>query len=437
MKRIMLYVVFVLSCSSVGAENIEKLRIHGSNTVGASLGPELVRSWLQANQYVIESDTVTAKEERLIIGRHAEKGRLLVEIHAHGSSTAFQDFSAGSTDVGMASRKIKAKEVTGLLTLGQMDSVHSEYVIALDGLSVIVHPSNPINHLSKEVLKKIFSGDISDWSELGLKSGQIHVYARDDNSGTYDTFKSLVLDKNHPLVKSAKRYESNAILSDDVASDPRGIGFVGLAYVRKSKVLAIADEDAKPVLPKPFFVATEDYPLSRRLFLYVPGNDPNPLAKQFAEYAVSKQAQNIADTVGFVSQTIHYMKPVVAEDAPQEYRELTKNALRLSLNLRFHKGEVKLDNKAIRDIERLTEYMRRPENRGKQLMLFGFADKYETVPYASLSLSINRADAVADYALRRGLLAQKTRGYGQYAPVANNSTEQGRMNNRRVEVWLK
>ncbi len=432
---LLLSFILGFSFNSVAYAKAQLLRLHGSNTIGATLAPELVYSWLSSKGYSIVSNKITAKEERKIF---AEKGKnkLFVEIHAHGSSTSFRDFAAGKTDVGMSSRPIKMKEIKKLSALGTLDSKHSEYVIALDGLPIIVHKNNPLVKLSKDTVRKIFSGEISNWAQLGLANAHINVYARDNNSGTYDTFKSLVLGKKSKLVKSAKRFESNANLSDEVSKDPNGIGFVGLAYVRNSKVLAISDTETRALIPETFSVATEDYVLSRRLFLYVPEINPHPLAIEFVKFASSSAADNVVTKVGFVSQEISGYRVKIPNYAPAEYRQFTMGAFRLSLNVRFKSGSIKLDNKAVRDVERLVEYFNLPENKYRKVLLFGFADKHEVIPYSSNSFSVSRADAVADYLAKNNIHPIRVRGYGHQLPVANNITELGRYTNRRVEIWM-
>ncbi len=430
-----LLLLFIANTSS--AANTQRLRLHGSNTIGAALAPGLVKKWLNHKGYNIVSDKFLAKEERLIVASKADQ-RIEVEIHAHGSSTSFRDFAHGKTDVGMSSRPIKQKELKKLSFLGDLKSRDSEYIIALDGLPIIVHPSNPLNTLDKETVTKIFSGQITQWRQLGIKRGRIHLYARDNNSGTYDTFKSLVLSKKAPLAKSAKRFESNAILSDSVAQDPDGIGFTGLAYVRKSKVLAISDAGSKALKPNTYTVATEDYTLARRLFLYIPEKDATPLAQDFANFsATSNIADKIVTKVGFVSQRILPFKMSIDKTAPLEYRKLTEKAQRLSLNIRFRPGSVRLDNKALRDIERISRYLSQLQRKRRKIMLFGFSDSHEVAPYVSLSLSVQRADIVADSLLREHVAPYKVRGYGQQLQVASDKTNKGRYRNRRVEIWLK
>jgi len=432
-----LIIAIFIGCFSVNTHADDNLLcLHGSNTIGAALAPELARGWLHSKGYRITSERMTAEDERLIVAKKVGAADMAIEIYAHGSSTAFRDLAAGRTDIGMASRPIKSEELKKLARLGQLNRPNTEYIIALDGLSVIVNRKNPLKQISKDKLQKIFSGRITDWSQLGLPRGHINVYARDNNSGTYDTFKHLVLSKAAPLLKTARRYESNAKLSDDVSNDTYGIGFVGLAYVRKSHALAIAEAGATALYPTEFNVATEDYTLSRRLYLYVPEVGRHPLASSFAEYAQSGMGQKIAAQVGFVSQeVIAYNKPA-NKKAPKEYQQLVKNAKRLSLNIRFNQGQQHMDNKAMHDVDRLMGFMSKPENKDKRLMLLGFADSNEIMPYFSLSLSIERADSVADKLLTHKLIPDRVRGYGQEMPVSSNQSEQGRVRNRRVEVWV-
>lgn len=428
--------IYLLNVPQSFAETV-KFRLHGSNTVGAKLAPELVQAWLKHKGFKIDQDKETAAEERLITAHNAHGEQVDVEIHAHGSTTAFIDLGNGATDIGMASRPIKPAEVEKLAPLGQLDQHQSEYVLALDGLAIIVHPSSPLHRISKDLLRKIFSGVITNWSSVGLPAAPIHVYARDDKSGTYDTFKSLVLSEDTPLIKTAKRFESNAKLSDSVAQDPHGIGFVGFAYIQHSKALAVSDKGTKPLMPLAFNVGTEDYVLARRLFLYVPTVKPHPIATEFAEYAVSAAAQPVVTAAGFISQQVIAQKVKTDASVPEEYKELTQSAERLSLNIRFRPGVVELDNKAVRDVQRLLALRERPEFRGKHLMLFGFSDANESMPYMSYSLSVSRADAVGDYLLRMGIAPANVRGYGHDLPVSSNDSDYGRYHNRRVEVWVK
>ncbi len=432
--RILLFLGLTLLSIPGWGEELRRLRLHGSNTLGAELAPSLVKRWLQGMGYKDIDERRSAAAELVISARAPGANLLQVEIKAHGSSTGFRSLKAGVTDIAMSSRPIKAHELEQLKQLGEMDGPKSEYVVGLDGIAVVVHRDNPLRQISKGQLRRIFAGEVLDWAELGGAAGPIRLYARDDNSGTYDTFRSLVLGKKK-LGDAARRYESNAELSDAVSQDALGIGFVGLPYIRSARALAVADDIPLAIMPNRFSVATEDYVLARRLYFYLP-EQTHPLARSLAEYALSAQGQQVVAETGFVSQQI-ITGHINAGVGHAEYFNLVKGAQRLSLNFRFQPGSSLLDNKARQDIWRLVDYLGRLENRQRKLILVGFSDSNESIPMQSLGLSILRADGVADLLLSLGVAPRKVRGYGPAVTVASNETAQGREKNRRVEVWLR
>ncbi len=412
------------------------LRLYGSNTVGAELAPALIKQWLAKKGYTQVEEELDGEELILTATDRAGK-QLVVELDRQGSTTGFKALDEGKAEIAMSSRPIKPSEVDKLKPYGRCDTAACEYVIALDGIAIIVNPANPVARLSKGELRRIFSGEVVNWSELGGADSAIKVYSLDDNSGTYDTFKSLVLGKGMKLVGGAARHASHAFISEAVAKDPAAIGFVGLPFIDKAKALAVADGEAHAIKPGSFTVATEDYVLARRLFFYMPEAKANALSSEFVKFAIADAGQAVVDEIGFVSQAVLGGAIEPDEAMPEEYRKLTDGAQRLSLNFRFLKGAIKLDNKAQRDVARLKAFMAKPENRKRELMLFGFADSNESMPIVSLQLSVDRADNVADLLIKQGLRPGKVRGYGNAVPVASNDSEAGRQKNRRVEVWVR
>jgi phosphate transport system substrate-binding protein len=411
-------------------------RLHGSNTVGERLAPRLVTAYLTEKGVThITSVAGETPVEKTIRGLLHGK-EISVEIHAHGSSTAFEGLRNQSADIGMSSRRIKEQERNSLQPLlGDLSSSGSEHVIGLDGLAIITHPGNPVNSLSLQQLVAIFSGEVTDWSQIGGKKMPIHVYARDENSGTWDTFKSLVLDAGKAtLVEDAKRYESSSGLSDDVAKDPGAIGFIGLPYVRQAKLLAISESDEHmAIIPTHFTVGTEDYPLARRLYFYTPQNDANLFAREFATFSVQESARDIVEKIGLVSQNIKTGKPFAKDFYPPLVRDLTTHSERLSINFRFKSGSDELDSKSLRDIDRLVKYLE--EHAPKRAQLFGFSDS-EGDDISSQELSLRRARVVEQALIARGVYPLLTKGLGDAAPLASSETESGRNINRRVEVWI-
>src|SRR5271165_4390229 len=268
------------------------LRLHGSNTIGKELVPALCEEFLKYEGATSVQRKPRQKEDETDIEAvlpNESTNPLSFEVEAHGSKTAFKDLAAGECDIGMASRRITPDEARqcALAGLGDLSSPACEIVLGLDGIAVFVNKSNPIHALTKQQIADIFSGRTTDWSQVGGNPGPINLYAGDDKSGTFDTFKSLVLE-NRPLSPRASRYEDGAKLSDEVTADRNGIGFAGMAFVRGSKPLAVSEAGAGPLLPTPFTVAAEHYPLSRRLFLYIPANPRNEWIQKFIDFALSE-----------------------------------------------------------------------------------------------------------------------------------------------------
>ncbi len=411
-------------------------RIHGSNTVGEQLAPKLLKAFLeqkQANSLSLEKSSVPVEKK---LNAVMNKNPVSVEIHAHGSSTGFKSLLLGKADMSMSSRKIKNEEVQQLKGIyGSLDASGNEHIIGIDGLAVIVHPANPINSLSSRQVAQLFSGQIDNWQQLGGKPGKVKIFARDENSGTWDSFKTMILKKNKvKLMPSATRYESSSELSQQVSQNINAIGFIGLPYVLEAKALAISDsEKIQPVYPTSFTVATEDYPLSRRLYMYSPETPSTPLIREFIRFVLSDPGQKIVQATGFVSQNIKAIKPTINQNAPKEFIKLTKYAERLSLTLRFNPGRAELDNKGKRDMKRILRYIQNhPE---KSLMLLGFTDSLGDYQ-SNLRLSTQRAQMISDLFEAHGISAKAIAGFGEANPVANNQTAFGRFKNRRVEIWV-
>ena len=427
--------VFAALPASQGGQPV--LRLQGSNTIGAKLGPELVKGLFEAQGLRdIRSEAGAAENEQRLLARHADGRAVIVEVAAHGSGTGFAALKDGTADLAASSRPIKDSEATALAALGDLRSAQAEQVIAIDGLAIILHPSNPIAALGVEQVAQLFAGEIGDWRELGGNPGAVRLYARDDNSGTYDTFKELVLAPGgRSLAAGAQRFESSTQLSDAVSGDPQGIGFIGLPYIRQAKAVAIAAGDSQPMPPSTTLIATEDYPLSRRLFLYNQPQPDNPWAQALIDFAHSPRGQAIVDASGFIAQTVQAIRVEPSAQMPAGYRQLAERAQRLSVNFRFQEGSASLDTKAQRDLARVLDYLKRHDKLHNQVVLVGFGDAKSDPARAEL-LSKLRAMAVRRELARQGVLFREITGLGDELPVAANSEDHGRIRNRRVEVWV-
>jgi phosphate transport system substrate-binding protein len=182
-------------------------------------------------------------------------------------------------------------------------------------------------------------------------------------------------------------------------------------------------------------VATEDYPLSRRLYLYV-AKPEDPRARAFVEFSLSKAGQEVVAESGFIALTPESTTPTTQTNLPPNYQKLTEGASRLSTNFRFQTGSSELDNRALRDLDRVAELMIVLDHGGDKLLLLGFSDSTGSAN-ANQQLSQTRAEHVAAAFRQRGLSPSQVRGFGAALPVGDNSTPEGRDKNRRVEVWIQ
>lgn len=431
------FMSLTLFCTMASLAMAADLRIQGSNTIGANLGPALVTAMLaEQGLHDIHSVPVIPPNEHSIVGTNAQGQQIRVDVAAHGSGTGFTALAAGQADLVASSRPIKDRELVDLERLGDLKSPDAEQVIAIDGLAIILHPHNSLNQLNTEQLAQIFSGQISRWEQLGGIGGTIHLYARDDQSGTWDTFRELVLNRSgHPLSSTAQRFESSEQLSDAVSNDPQAIGFIGLPYIREAKAVAIVDGASQPMLPLTSLIASEDYPLSRRLFFYLPPATNNPWARALVTFTQSPQGQAIVAQNGFVAQSVQAGSVLPGSHMPEQYQALTRQAQRLSVNFRFEEGSASLDNKARQDLLRVVDYLKANGKLINQVTLVGFGDAKDDPERAQL-LSKLRAMAVRRELVKSGVVLREIRGYGAQMPVAANTEDEGRLKNRRVEVWV-
>ncbi len=413
---------------------ITLIKIHGSNTIGESLSPSLAKAYLKmkgAKKIKLQNSLI--QNEKVVKGYLPEYGRWVqIFIAAHGSSTGFKSLMQGDADIWASSRPVKNKELKLSLPRANLKQGESEHVLAIDGLAIVVNNKNPIDSLNKIMLAKVFKGEINNWAQLGGDDHLIHVYARDRNSGTWDSFKNMVLGKLGVLTTAAQRFESNQELVKSVVADPYGIGFTGMAFVGKSKLLSISDGAATGFKPSHLSVATEDYTLSRRLYLYTLGQAKNHYAAEFIQFCESFDGQKIVNDQGLISQNVVALNTQLADNLPGDYVAMVQGAKRLSVNFRFNPGSAKLDSKGQKDIQRLVDFIK-DINLDAKLMLIGFADKRKTSERSHI-LSKLRAMAVRRELSRHGIYA-KTQGYGAFNPVAAFEGKSG-LKNRRVEVWL-
>ena len=409
--------------------------IQGSNTVGAQLSPNLAQGFMEVLGATDIHIVNTANNEKIVVGKYqrADQHTLLkITIAAHGSSTGFKGLVNGKADIAAASRSIKAKEKVLLNTRYKSFDGPKEIVLGIDGLAIIIHPNNSLNNLTLSQLQNIYTGKITTWKTLNGSSKPIHVKSRDKKSGTYDTFKHLVLRKKK-MISNAVRFESNSSLSESVSRDIDAIGFVPLASIYDAKALSISDTTSTSkttlsgVLPSELTVATEDYPLSRRLYFYRSSKPKYPgVVDAFLAYAESNAGQGQVKLSGFVSQQIYALPSNLGEKNPW---------WRLNLNIRFQKDTSNLDTKANADVQRLVAFLNNKDHNFSQIRFVGYSNPTNSKRKHS-PLSRLRAQNVR-WALRNVGVKNRIKTVAGSAVFVADPNSIRKEKNRRVEVWVQ
>ncbi len=230
-----------------------------------------------------------------------------VSVTGGGSGTGIAALIDNNVDIANASRRIKKQEIERAKNNG-VDV--KEFTVAIDALSVIVHPSNKVDRLTLEQIGKIFRGDITNWKDVGGVDRPINLYGRQSNSGTFVFFRELVLQGDYS--DRMNRMNGTSQIVESVRNDISGIGYVGVGSVyrnnkpvdfvkalrlsAKGGFLGLMDITYSPFNKEDVF--SGNYPIARGLNMYSNGK-PAGTAKAFLEFCVSDQGQKIAEQVGF------------------------------------------------------------------------------------------------------------------------------------------
>ncbi|ODT29866.1 MAG: hypothetical protein ABS54_04000 [Hyphomicrobium sp. SCN 65-11] len=453
----------LVTSKNLCAQDTARFGIYGSNTIGARLMPNLVEAYAaSAGASTARSASNDPEQVELNLTNRTGAPLALVDIRSHGSGTGIPALIDGKASIAMLSRPISEKETLALQQAGLPDLRSAEYahVLAMDGILVFVSPKNPLATLSLDEIAGIFAGTIRDWGAVGGVPGPINVYARDNKSGTFDTFNSLVLrTRNLALRKDAKQFESSEELSDEVARDPNGIGFSGFAYLRSAKALDIATECGITSKPTTFNVKSEEYPLSRRLFLYTKPLANGTVPANVLRYALSMDARPSILAAGYIDQEFEWLdkgehmlrfaKSLALSDPDIDAALLKQLAgdlqaySRMSTTFRFDSNSATLDNKSIADVQRLARFVRFlvETRQSRTIILAGFTDSVGDFA-SNATLSLTRAEQVKAAVIKAAGVAVPaetiiTRGYSKLLPTACNSSDAGRHSNRRVESWFR
>jgi len=233
----------------------------------------------------------------------AQNPSVRIAVTGGGSGTGIAGLINGTVNIANTSRQMKPEEIEA----AEANSIKPvEHIIAHDAIAVVVHPSNPVDRLTLRQLSNMFSGRITNWSEVGGEDRPIVLLSRESNSGTHVYFLEQVvrLGEKHSSVffsPNTLLMPSSEGISTEVRQNPNAIGYDGLGYVTPDqKTIAVAVNSSRPyVLPKIKTVNNETYPIARDLYMYTNGEPEGKIAK-YLNWIRSPEGQAIVSELGFV-----------------------------------------------------------------------------------------------------------------------------------------
>lgn len=272
-----IFALFVLGCSKKDkqdSQNKKSITIKGSDTM-VHLVSSLAEAYMKSNPAV------------------------QISVTGGGSGTGIAAIINGTTDICASSRDMQQKEKDEAASKG-INIV--EKVIAYDGIAIIVHPENPVNELTMEQIKKIYTGIYKNWKEVGGPDQPITALSRESNSGTYVFFQEHVLNKEN-FSPTVKLMPASSSIAQTISQDKWSVGYLGLGYTKDAKVKIInvkKDENSPAITPNHNTVLDKSYSIARPLFLIFNG-EPQGNLNLFLEFVYSPEGQKIVDETGYVT----------------------------------------------------------------------------------------------------------------------------------------
>ena len=449
------------------------VRLSGSPTIGGKMMLEVATAWAKQNKLpgVRVEDGMDPGDYDVVAEGAESSRRIRVQVRTKTTLSGLEPLLRGQADIWMALRPAKDSDldamrkrgVPNVPTLAQFQQPGTENVIGLAALAVIVNPGNPVSVLSVSQLRDIFTGRATSWAQVGGPSNlPIGVYAPDAGLVTMESFCSGVMGDNDtrhcadgfPRL-AAPPFTVLEDIPDAVAGNPAGISFIDLSMRRSAKPIAFGTDCGSGVEPSVFRIKSDEYPLSRRMYLYIaPGRPPSPAATDFLQFALGPIGQEAVAKAGFANLQPGAADPDYGDERLDHARDVldggntrvrpvdlktfetaTAGADRVSITFRFQAGTDALDSRAVADVARLAALMQTPAYKDATMTLIGFSSA--TGDYAdNRELSRQRASAVRDRLTAAGIPNVTAVGVGPMAAVACNLDPATSPLNQRVEVWI-
>ncbi|MFW6237281.1 MAG: PstS family phosphate ABC transporter substrate-binding protein [Desulfosudaceae bacterium] len=244
-----------------------------------------------ADQLVIKGSTTVLPIAQEVSEAFMNDTGVALSLSGGGSGNGIKAMIDGTTDIAMASRFIKDKEVDMACQKG----IHPvPFRIALDCIVPVVNSTNQVDNLTIDQLKAIYQGKITNWKDVGGKNGQIVVVSRDSSSGTFEVWKDIVMEDER-VSPRATTVASNGAAVQTVSKTKGAIAYIGLAYLNDN----LQQVKVNGVLGSEDTTQSKEYPISRPLYMFT-NSWPEGDSLRFINYVLSAKGQKLVQKVGSI-----------------------------------------------------------------------------------------------------------------------------------------
>ncbi len=437
-----------------------RFTIVGSNLAGEGLVPELIRYFALVQDLTL-TEQPGANGSAAVFALATADGEPYVEITltAGDEDSTVAALTGGEAQIGLLTRPFTEEQRKAMAeAMGDVPNDVSEYAVAIGGLAFVVSPENPVDSLTEKQIAGIYSGEITNWSEVGGPDLAIRpvMPERGAEEAAYFAETFLAPDKLDYAAAVAEMAGAEG-LTVAVASDPAAIAFIGAGRNNGGKTLSLQGTCGYYSTPTEFALRAEEYPLAQRFYVVATGMERSAPVQTFLDFIRTDAAQAAVAAAGYVDDQIglrpvngqgnRLLNMILTDQETVSFNSLKtlakelRGATRVSTTFRFGKGFSRLDERGAKELENLAAFLREQDMTGKEVLVLGFTDSFGSAR-TNASLSARRAAFIVD-SLREALGGGGTgfdivsKGFGEASPLDCNNTERGRQINRRVEIWIR
>ncbi len=432
----------------------ETVRISGEAAILDGVLPALLETY--ATRRGLSLSATEAEGGRRIYSFADADGTVAgrVDLHATTSAEGAADIIADAADLAVLVRPLSPRELSLAAAAGRGDLSRPgrAAILGLDAVVPVVSLRNPADRIGVADLHAVLAGRIDNWSDLGGPDAPISLHLPDPRTGAGEAIAALL---PRPWDGTgAQIHDSRAALAEAVAGDRQALGITLLSAAGPAQPLTLTGSCGVKSEAGPLPVKTEDYPLTRPVFLVAPARRIAPFARSLVDYVTSPVAQPVIRRSGLIDQFPEAIPFAVQGDrlglailSAEDERALSglrrmvedlSSGVRLSVSFRFENGSTDLDAQSASNVALLAEALDRGLFEGREIIFAGFSDG-QGAPAANRLLSRRRAETVRDAVAARigdAEVRLSVAAYGEALPMACDDTAWGREINRRVEVWL-